>query len=76
MIGIIGENFTGGLRPGLNESTSKEDKITSITGPPTKFTDGFKSSLNSNVPLEIDAETSLSLSSATSRQVSTSGANP
>ncbi|OLY80925.1 hypothetical protein AYI68_g4972 [Smittium mucronatum] len=75
-VGIIGENLTGRLGPELNESPSKEDKRSSITSSPTKLTDGYKSSPNAGASEEMDTEVSLSLSSATSRQASTSGANP
>ncbi|OLY84913.1 hypothetical protein AYI68_g913 [Smittium mucronatum] len=42
-VGIIGENLTGELGPEPNESPSKEDTRSSITGSPTKLTDGSKS---------------------------------
>ncbi|OLY78926.1 hypothetical protein AYI68_g7015 [Smittium mucronatum] len=54
----------------------RDDTRYSITGPHAKLTDGSKPSLKSRVSIEIDTETSLSLSSATSRQASTSGAKP
>ncbi|OLY78370.1 hypothetical protein AYI68_g7582 [Smittium mucronatum] len=73
---IIGENLTGGLGPEFNESPIKEDTSSSITGSPAKFTDGSKSSLSSRASIETEAEASLSLSSATSRQASTSGEIP
>ncbi|OLY84760.1 hypothetical protein AYI68_g1065 [Smittium mucronatum] len=75
-IGIIGENLTGGLGSEFNESSNREDTSSSIIGSPAKFTDGSKSSLRSRAEIEIEVEASLSLSSATSRQASTSDANP
>ncbi|OLY80047.1 hypothetical protein AYI68_g5867 [Smittium mucronatum] len=65
-LGMIGEKFTGGLGSELNESPSKEDTRSSITGSPAKLTDGSKSSDNLMASIEIDAETSLPLSSAIS----------
>ncbi|OLY82130.1 hypothetical protein AYI68_g3755 [Smittium mucronatum] len=76
MVGIIGENLTGGLGSELSESTSKEDTSSYITGSPAKFTDGSKSSLSLRAAVKIEAEVSLSLSSATSLQESTPGTNP
>ncbi|OLY82836.1 hypothetical protein AYI68_g3038 [Smittium mucronatum] len=73
-VGITGENLTGGLGPEFNESTIKDDTSSSITGYPAKFTDGSKSSLILRASIEIEAEASLSLSSATFLQASTSGA--
>ncbi|OLY78022.1 hypothetical protein AYI68_g7938 [Smittium mucronatum] len=63
-----------GLEP--NESSSKENTRSSITGSPAKSTDGYRCSLSSRASIEIDAKASLSLSSATSHQASNSGVNP
>ncbi|OLY82309.1 hypothetical protein AYI68_g3573 [Smittium mucronatum] len=63
-VGRIGGNLTVWLGSELSESPSKEDKNSSITVFPAKFTDGSKSSLSSRSSIEIEAEASLSLSSA------------
>ncbi|OLY84216.1 hypothetical protein AYI68_g1623 [Smittium mucronatum] len=75
-VGIIGENLTGGLGTELSENPSKEDTSSCITCSPSKFTDGSRSLLSSRAAIEIEADASLSLSSATSRQASISGENP
>ncbi|OLY79598.1 hypothetical protein AYI68_g6330 [Smittium mucronatum] len=75
-VGIIGENLTWVLGPEPNEIPSIEDTKSSITGSPSKLTDGSKSPLNSKASIDIKADASLSLSYATSRQASTSGENP
>ncbi|OLY85283.1 hypothetical protein AYI68_g525 [Smittium mucronatum] len=75
-VGIICESLAGGGGAELNERISKENTRSSITGSPAKLTNGSKSSLNSRASIEIDAEISTSLSSATSRQTTTSGENP
>ncbi|OLY83902.1 hypothetical protein AYI68_g1941 [Smittium mucronatum] len=74
-VGIIDENLTEGLGSALNERPIKEDIISSITASPTKLIDGSKSSPSAKTSEEEDTEVSLSLSSATSRQASTSRAN-
>ncbi|OLY85372.1 hypothetical protein AYI68_g440 [Smittium mucronatum] len=74
-VGITCDNLTGGLGPELNGSPRKKDTRSSVTGSPAKLNDSSKSSLNSRASIYIDAEKSLSLSSATSSQASTSGAN-
>ncbi|OLY82079.1 hypothetical protein AYI68_g3807 [Smittium mucronatum] len=75
-VGITGENLAGRLGPELSESPIKEDTSSFITDSPSKLIDGSKSSFNSRASIEIDAKKSLSLSSVSSRQASTSGANP
>ncbi|OLY84707.1 hypothetical protein AYI68_g1122 [Smittium mucronatum] len=75
-VGITGENLTGVLGSEFNESSNKEDTSSSIIGSPARFTDGSKSQLSERTEIETEAEASLSLSSATSLQASTSGANP
>ncbi|OLY82663.1 hypothetical protein AYI68_g3211 [Smittium mucronatum] len=61
MVGIIGENLTCG---------------SFISASPAKLIDGSKSSHSAKTSEEEDTEVSLALSSATSHQASTSGANP
>ncbi|OLY82451.1 hypothetical protein AYI68_g3430 [Smittium mucronatum] len=75
-VGIIGESLTTGLGLELNESPSNKDTRSSITGFPLKLTDGSKSLPSAENSVETVTEVSLSLSSATSRQASTSGVNP
>ncbi|OLY79644.1 hypothetical protein AYI68_g1246 [Smittium mucronatum] len=70
---FIGKNLTIELDP--EQSPSKEDKRSSITGFPAKLTYRSKLSPNTEKSTEMDTEASLSISSATSRQASTSGAN-
>ncbi|OLY83948.1 hypothetical protein AYI68_g1900 [Smittium mucronatum] len=70
------ENLTGWLGSALNERPIKEDIRSSITASPAKLTDVSKSSLNAKASEEDYTEVSLSLSLDTSRQASTSGANP
>ncbi|OLY78450.1 hypothetical protein AYI68_g3829 [Smittium mucronatum] len=65
-----------GLEPELNESINKENTRFSMAGSPAKSTNASKSPLSSKALIEIDTETSLSLSYATSHQASISGANP
>ncbi|OLY79907.1 hypothetical protein AYI68_g6012 [Smittium mucronatum] len=65
-----------GLGSEFNESPSMEDTRYSMTGFSDKLNEGSKSSPSLRTPIEHEAEASLSLSSATSRQASTSGAYP
>ncbi|OLY78173.1 hypothetical protein AYI68_g7784 [Smittium mucronatum] len=74
-VGIIGKNLTGGSGSEPNEISSKKETKSSITGSPTKLTDGSNSSLSSSTSIDIKVEASLSLSSATSHQASTSREN-
>ncbi|OLY77582.1 hypothetical protein AYI68_g8310 [Smittium mucronatum] len=73
---ITDDNLIRGLGPKLNESTSKVDTMSSITGSPINLTDGSKSSPSVGNLENIDTEVSLYLSSAASCQASASGANP
>ncbi|OLY79627.1 hypothetical protein AYI68_g6295, partial [Smittium mucronatum] len=68
---IICENLTWGLGQEFKESPSKEDTKSSITGLPTKLNNGSKSLPSAGTSVEKDAEASLSLYFATSRQAST-----
>ncbi|OLY81338.1 hypothetical protein AYI68_g4558 [Smittium mucronatum] len=57
---IIGRNLAGGLGPELSKIPSKWDTRSTITGSPTKLTDGSKSWPSAETSEEMDTKVSLS----------------
>ncbi|OLY85045.1 hypothetical protein AYI68_g781 [Smittium mucronatum] len=72
MVGLTSENFTGVLKPKLDESSSKENPRSFVTGSPFNLTNWSKSSIRAGNSVEMDKKITLSLSFATSLKASTS----